>query len=370
MGNDAGTVIYGAPNLANHAEENAEAIHERMCSVVLACRPSSVLEIGAGRGKLGARFAEHGIRYVGLEPVPAEIDEARRTFPSLRIIQASCYDDPKALGLVRSISCIQTTLLNICTNRGDWLAFLPLTSTSAEGLFAVPRITAATSAICYCLSPTVGIITTHLSGMADISSSFPKLPCNRYGRRGDWVILFGVKFPHAGCGSCQCTFTARPCEYLWAGRSSIPRKRVSWGLDVQVNAIRQSTCSELARGFGEHNQASRYAQDLGTSPCREQSRRNSPTIGSLPTARRANGNVLTKKQASTSAEAGTAGRIIRSKANASSRAGANRSWTFMSCGVWLSFTALLGFFLTASTRQKANLYFFLRYRESVSGCVW
>jgi SAM-dependent methyltransferase len=99
MGNDAGTVVYGAPNLANHAEENAEAIHERMCSVVLASRPSSVLEIGAGHGKLGARFAEHGIRYLGLEPVPAEIDEAHRNFPSLQVIRASCYDDPKALGL-------------------------------------------------------------------------------------------------------------------------------------------------------------------------------------------------------------------------------------------------------------------------------
>ena len=30
----------------------------------------------------------------------------------------------------------------------------------------------------------------------------------------------------------------------------------------------------------------------------------------------------------------------------------------MICGVWLSFTILAGFFRTASTRQKANLYFF------------
>jgi SAM-dependent methyltransferase len=99
MGTDVDPVIYGAPNLANHAEENAEAIHERMLSVVLGLHPSSVLEIGAGRGRLGARFAEHDIRYVGLEPVAAEIEDARRNFPSLRIIQASCYDDPKALGL-------------------------------------------------------------------------------------------------------------------------------------------------------------------------------------------------------------------------------------------------------------------------------
>ncbi len=107
MGNDAGTVIYGAPNLANHAEENAEAIHERMCSVVLAGQPSPVLEIGAGRGKLGARFAEHGIRYVGLgADLPAKIDEARRTFPSL---QRPAMTIPRHWDSVSSISCIQTT---------------------------------------------------------------------------------------------------------------------------------------------------------------------------------------------------------------------------------------------------------------------
>ena len=59
MGNDTRTVVYGAPNLANRAEENADRIHERMCSVVLNLHPSSVLEIGAGRGTLGARFADH-----------------------------------------------------------------------------------------------------------------------------------------------------------------------------------------------------------------------------------------------------------------------------------------------------------------------
>jgi len=92
-------VVYAAPNLADHAERNAEAIHERMCSVVLNCHPSSVLEIGAGAGKLGARFAEQGIRYVGLEPVAEEIEKAHRVFPSLTVIQASCYDDAQALGL-------------------------------------------------------------------------------------------------------------------------------------------------------------------------------------------------------------------------------------------------------------------------------
>jgi 2-polyprenyl-6-hydroxyphenyl methylase/3-demethylubiquinone-9 3-methyltransferase len=92
-------VVYGAPNLAYHAEENSAKIRERMYSFVLNLHPSSILEIGAGRGKLGSRFAAQGIRYVGLEPVAEEIEAAHQTFPTLPIMQASCYDDPKALGL-------------------------------------------------------------------------------------------------------------------------------------------------------------------------------------------------------------------------------------------------------------------------------
>ncbi|HEY1649023.1 MAG TPA: class I SAM-dependent methyltransferase [Terracidiphilus sp.] len=93
------TVIYGAPDASGTAELNAVTIHERMFSVALKERPSSVLEIGAGQGRLGARFAGQGIRYVGLEPVASEIEIARHNYPELTVIQASCYDDPQALGL-------------------------------------------------------------------------------------------------------------------------------------------------------------------------------------------------------------------------------------------------------------------------------
>lgn len=99
MGTDGRAVVYGSPNLACHAEENSARVRERMYSVVLSLRPSSILEIGAGRGRLGARFAEQGIRYVGLEPVAEEIAGARQDFPTLPVIQASCYDDPSALEL-------------------------------------------------------------------------------------------------------------------------------------------------------------------------------------------------------------------------------------------------------------------------------
>src|ERR1700686_3590117 len=95
----------------------------------------------------------------------------------------------------------------------------------------------------------------------------------------------------------------------------------------------------------------------------------SPTIGSFGMARQANGSVLTRKAAHTSSDDGTFGRTMTSPTIESSSAGANRSCTFISCGVWLSIRALVGFLRTAITRQKANLYFLLRYLHGVSGCV-
>lgn len=99
MGNDTQTVIYGAPDASGTALRNAATIHERMFSVVMKQHPASVLEIGAGQGKLGARFVGQRIRYVGLEPVAAEIEVAHRNYPALTVIPASCYDDPQALAL-------------------------------------------------------------------------------------------------------------------------------------------------------------------------------------------------------------------------------------------------------------------------------
>ncbi len=91
------TVIYGSPDVSPYALQNASIIHKKMLSVVLKCRPSSLLEIGAGQGNMGAAFVKEGIDYVGIEPVESEIKEARNRYPEIRIIQASCYDDPDEL---------------------------------------------------------------------------------------------------------------------------------------------------------------------------------------------------------------------------------------------------------------------------------
>jgi SAM-dependent methyltransferase len=92
-------VIYVTPSLVGPAEKNAEIIHERLFSVVLKCSPTSLLEVGSGRGTLGAKFSARGIRYVGLEPVEAELEDARRRYPDVRFLHASCYDDAANLNL-------------------------------------------------------------------------------------------------------------------------------------------------------------------------------------------------------------------------------------------------------------------------------
>jgi SAM-dependent methyltransferase len=94
---DMTEVVYESPRLVSNADRNAGIIHNRMLQVVLQLHPVSLLEVGAGQGKLGAAFAQHGIDYCGIEPVENEIEKGRQSYPGLRLIQASCYDDPEQL---------------------------------------------------------------------------------------------------------------------------------------------------------------------------------------------------------------------------------------------------------------------------------
>src|ERR1039457_646935 len=85
-----------------------------------------------------------------------------------------------------------------------------------------------------------------------------------------------------------------------------------------------------------------------------------PMAGSFCIARQVKGRVLTRNPAIKISVSGTAGRLITSAISDNRRTGPNNTWSFMICGVWLSFTPLDGFLRTARMRQNANLYFFLR----------
>ena len=91
-------IVYDQPGRTTKAEENAALIHARIEQLVHALKPASVLEIGSGRGHLGARLAVPGIRYCGLEPTASEVEAARAAHPELQFFQASCYDAPQSIG--------------------------------------------------------------------------------------------------------------------------------------------------------------------------------------------------------------------------------------------------------------------------------
>ncbi len=77
-------------------------IHDKMIQIIQEHRPRRILEIGAGAGRLGQRIKELGIDYIGIEPEEAQFKIARQTYPNLKVLQASCYDDlaPSLIGQV------------------------------------------------------------------------------------------------------------------------------------------------------------------------------------------------------------------------------------------------------------------------------
>lgn len=77
-----------------------------------------------------------------------------------------------------------------------------------------------------------------------------------------------------------------------------------------------------------------------------------PTVKSFFTARREKRTALTKKAAITSADAGIAGCISKSRDIANRSAGASNSCTFITCGVWLSLIVLLGFLRNEYTAES------------------
>lgn len=74
-------------------------IHDAVMDWVLREKPKSVLEIGAGIGLLGSRISQAGIRYVGLEPDPIQLQIANTRHPEIKILDGSCYESPDIYSL-------------------------------------------------------------------------------------------------------------------------------------------------------------------------------------------------------------------------------------------------------------------------------
>lgn len=91
-------IVYGQPVKSSVALKFADKRYDILTRLVLSLSPKSALEIGSGDGIVASRVAEH-CRYVGLEPDPQSLSEARSAFPNLNFIPTSTNDDPAKLNL-------------------------------------------------------------------------------------------------------------------------------------------------------------------------------------------------------------------------------------------------------------------------------
>lgn len=74
-------------------------VQDYMISLVREMAPRRVLEVGSGVGRVGRGLVDAGIDYVGLEPDEGQIEYAWKTYPDIKFVKSSCYDDPASLGL-------------------------------------------------------------------------------------------------------------------------------------------------------------------------------------------------------------------------------------------------------------------------------
>jgi SAM-dependent methyltransferase len=85
------------PDSNSSAQPETEAI---LCSAVMAGKPSTVLEIGCGSGRIYARLCSGGFaaRYTGLEMSAEVIESNKRRFPAANWICGNAYNLPVDIG--------------------------------------------------------------------------------------------------------------------------------------------------------------------------------------------------------------------------------------------------------------------------------
>jgi 2-polyprenyl-3-methyl-5-hydroxy-6-metoxy-1,4-benzoquinol methylase len=88
---------YDASNLEPTREN--KKIYQSVLMHIERLRPSSVLEVGSGIGMLGNEIQKKGMRYVGLEPDRAQLVLCRQRYPSLEVVEGSCYEAPEKYDL-------------------------------------------------------------------------------------------------------------------------------------------------------------------------------------------------------------------------------------------------------------------------------
>jgi SAM-dependent methyltransferase len=78
---------YGR-SFARLVAEGADVDGEARLADALVERGSRILDVGSGMGRVAAALAARGHRVVAVEPDPALVAQARRTYPDLDVVEA------------------------------------------------------------------------------------------------------------------------------------------------------------------------------------------------------------------------------------------------------------------------------------------
>jgi SAM-dependent methyltransferase len=80
--------------MVDDASETQEVVESALCAAVLARRPRTVLEVGAGSGRVYRRLSadRSALEFVGLEVAPQVVERNAREHPAARWICGSVYD--------------------------------------------------------------------------------------------------------------------------------------------------------------------------------------------------------------------------------------------------------------------------------------
>lgn len=82
---------YGA-KFAQLVAEGSDVDGEARLADVLAPRGARILDVGSGMGRVAAALQARGHRVVAVEPDPALVEQSRRTYPDLEVIQSDILE--------------------------------------------------------------------------------------------------------------------------------------------------------------------------------------------------------------------------------------------------------------------------------------
>ena len=86
-------------------------------SVIRFCKSlggKTVLDVGSGIGALASELTKHNFQVTGCEADPRGVQKAAELHPEIRFINASTYDDPRALGLSDFDIVVSTEVIEHC----------------------------------------------------------------------------------------------------------------------------------------------------------------------------------------------------------------------------------------------------------------